>query len=1182
MKKPSRKAKDFRGTVRRLLRYLKPEWPKLAAVFCFAAASTWFTVRAPKIAGDAVNQLTDGFIAKSTVNAVDKIQKKADPAVRSMLGKLETARKEAARKADTTVETEFKKQMDAQKQKAYADAEKTAGEAVEKKFQQEVRQKKQQVLSEAEKVADEAALEQFRKAVDQKRNQAYASAAEAADLAAEREFQKTLDSKRLEAYGKARAAADSMAEAEFQKEVDARKQEALAKARDDADKAVEKEFQRQVSLKKRQALSSAKKEAKKAVRQKFSEIVSSKKREAYAKAKTAADEAVEAEFQKQLEDRKQKAYADAVAAVDMLDAPPAVRKAAEEKAKAEVDEEFRKQKPYFDAQLEQAKEQAEETARSKVDEEISKRAGDLQRELEKAEEQAEKQVSDAVNAEFQKQKPALEEKLAQGKKAAEEKARGKVEEELKKQQPDLTKKLREIKKSAEEKAMAQVDEELKKQQPDLAKKLAEIKKMAEGKAKSKVDAEFGKQKPALDARLADAKKMAEEKALKMAESGFADQKDRISALRKAAETKASEKARAAVDTEFRKQKPALDARLADAKSQAEEKVRDAVEKAALKEAGATESQMKALREVASIPYLGEISGSRQKADAVDKIFGLLEQLPPKYAEKLPTVSKSNLDKGAGDVRKYGGTIPFDEIGKTLRKLILAFAFSAVCMFLTHYLMSGVAQRTVNILRGEVDDKLSRLPLRFFDSHATGDILSRMTNDIDTISSTLQQSLTQIVISAFQIIGYTWMMFSINTVLTLIVLATLPLYLLSSASILGRSQKYYSSQQKNLGKLSGHTEEMFSGHTVVKAYGLERKSIQKFQNMNQSLYESARRAQFLSGILMPLMNFVGNVGYVLIAVIGGIFVTKDYINLGDIVSFVSYSKMFSQPMVMTANIANVIQSAVACAERVFEVLDEKEEKPDPEDAVSLENPEGNIRFIHVRFRYLEDVPLIEDMNLDVRQGDTVAIVGPTGAGKTTLVNLLMRFYEISGGKITFDGVDIRRIRRGNLRTMFGMVLQDTWLFHGTIRENIAYGREDASDEEIERAAKAAYADHFIRSLPDGYDTVLNTDASNLSQGQRQLLTIARAILADPAVLILDEATSSVDTRTEVLIQKAMGVLMKGRTNFVIAHRLSTVRDAKMILVMVHGAIVEKGTHRSLLQKGGFYAKLYNSQFAGKEI
>jgi ABC-type multidrug transport system fused ATPase/permease subunit len=405
---------------------------------------------------------------------------------------------------------------------------------------------------------------------------------------------------------------------------------------------------------------------------------------------------------------------------------------------------------------------------------------------------------------------------------------------------------------------------------------------------------------------------------------------------------------------------------------------------------------------------------------------------------------------------------------------------------------------------------------------------------------------------------------------------------STALIAKKSQKYFAAQQKELGKLSGHVEEMYTGHKIVKAFGREKDSIEKFEAINENLYDSGWRAQFISGIMFPLMNFISNLGYVGISIVGGLWITKNLLGLGDILAFVQYSRSFTMPIAQTANIANVIQSTIACAERVFEVLDESEEIPDSPNAKVIEFPKGEVRFEHVDFRYKEGIPLIEDMNLDVRPGHTVAIVGPTGAGKTTLVNLLMRFYEINAGKITIDGVDIKDIKRYGLRKMFGMVLQDTWLFNGTIKDNIAYGKQGSTMEEIVRAAKAAHADHFIRTLPDGYNTVLNEEATNISQGQKQLLTIARAIIADPTIMILDEATSSVDTRTEVLIQKAMANLMKGRTSFVIAHRLSTIRDAELILVMNKGRIIEMGNHRDLLAKGGFYAELYNSQFAGQNL
>jgi ATP-binding cassette subfamily B protein len=451
--------------------------------------------------------------------------------------------------------------------------------------------------------------------------------------------------------------------------------------------------------------------------------------------------------------------------------------------------------------------------------------------------------------------------------------------------------------------------------------------------------------------------------------------------------------------------------------------------------------------------------------------------------------------------------------------------------------------------------------------------------VDTVSSTLQQSVTQVITASVTMVGAIVMMLTISPTLMLITLVTLPLSVIVTMMVARRSQKYFAGQQKSLGELNGHVEEMYSGHKIVKAFGHEKRSIERFEESNDQLYEHAWKAQFVSGVIMPAMNFINNLGYVMVSVAGGLFVTQGRIQIGDVQAFITYSRQFTQPIVQTANIANIIQSAVAAAERVFEILDENEESPDAADAVVLTSPRGDVRFEDVSFRYKEETPLIEDMSIDVTQGQTVAIVGPTGAGKTTLVNLLMRFYDVGEGRITVDGVDIRNMPRGDLRTMFGMVLQDTWLFNGTIRDNIAYGRIGATDDEIVRAARAAHADHFIRTLPQGYDTVLNEEASNISSGQMQLLTIARAVLADPAILILDEATSSVDTRTEVQIQKAMKNLMRGRTSFVIAHRLSTIRDADLILVMNEGRIVEQGKHRDLLEQRGFYADLYNSQFTG---
>jgi ATP-binding cassette, subfamily B, multidrug efflux pump len=530
----------------------------------------------------------------------------------------------------------------------------------------------------------------------------------------------------------------------------------------------------------------------------------------------------------------------------------------------------------------------------------------------------------------------------------------------------------------------------------------------------------------------------------------------------------------------------------------------------------------------------------------------------------------------------GAKIDFNYIGHILLILAGLYIISSVFTYMQQYIMAGVAQRTVYKLREEVEAKLARLPLKFFDSRTHGEILSRAVNDMDNISTTLQQSLTQLIISAVTLIGVIILMLTISPLLSLVVLITLPLSLVVTVGIAKRSQRYFAQQQRSLGELNGHVEEMYTGHKIVKAFGREHNSIEEFNKLNDKLYEAGWRAQFVSGVIMPLMMSIGNLGYVFVSVIGGIMVTRGAINIGDVQAFLQYARQFTQPITQLANITNIIQSTIASAERVFELLDEPEEIADETDAKVIEHPEGAVRFEHVKFGYKQDVPLIEDMNIDVRPGHTTAIVGPTGAGKTTLVNLLMRFYDVNGGAILVDGVDIRDLRRGNLRRMFGMVLQDTWLFNGTIRDNIAYGREGATEEEIVQAAKTAQADHFIRTLPDSYNTVLNQEASNLSQGQKQLLTIARAVLADPEILILDEATSSVDTRTELLIQKAMNELMKGRTSFVIAHRLSTIRDADLILVMNHGSIIEQGTHEELLAKNGFYADLYNSQFTGRTL
>lgn len=527
-------------------------------------------------------------------------------------------------------------------------------------------------------------------------------------------------------------------------------------------------------------------------------------------------------------------------------------------------------------------------------------------------------------------------------------------------------------------------------------------------------------------------------------------------------------------------------------------------------------------------------------------------------------------------------IDFKYILNIIFILIGIYVVSAIFNFIQQYIMADVAQKTVYDMRKDINAKLSRLPLKYFDGRTHGEILSRVTNDVDVISSTLQQVLTQLITSVLTLVGIVVMMLTISPMLTLIAFVTLPLSFLATKVIAKQSQKFFARQQKYLGQLSGQVEEMYTGHKIVKVFNHEKQSIDKFNKVNDQLYDAGWKAQFISGIIMPLMIAIGNLGYVFIAILGGIAVIRGKVTIGNIQAFIQYSKEFSHPIVQTSNIANIIQSTIAAAERVFEVLDEAEQIPDQKDLLHLDKPKGDVKFEHIKFGYSEEKILIEDMSIDVKKGQTIAIVGPIGAGKTTLVNLLMRFYEINDGKITVDGIDIRDMERGKLRSLFGMVLQDTWLFKGSIKENIAYGREKATEEEILQAAQVAYADHFIRTLPDGYDTILNEEANNISQGQKQLLTIARAILADPAILILDEATSSVDTRTEIHIQKAMLALMEGRTSFVIAHRLSTIRDADLILVMNQGSIIEKGTHQELLKQDGFYADLYNSQFVGLNL
>ncbi|MBS3198842.1 ABC transporter ATP-binding protein [Turicibacter bilis] len=526
-------------------------------------------------------------------------------------------------------------------------------------------------------------------------------------------------------------------------------------------------------------------------------------------------------------------------------------------------------------------------------------------------------------------------------------------------------------------------------------------------------------------------------------------------------------------------------------------------------------------------------------------------------------------------------IDFSYIWNIVVILIALYVLSAAFSYLQQFIMAGVSQKVVYDLRRDIDEKLARLPLKFFDSHTHGELLSRFTNDVDNISATLQQSITQVITSVTTVVGVLIMMLTISPLLTLISIIVIPLSGILMMMVVKRSQKYFIGQQKKLGELNGHIEEMYTGHNVVKAFGHEKKAINEFDEVNEGLYDVGWRAQFLSGLVMPIINFIGNLGYVLVAVVGGVLVTKGRITVGDIQAFIQYNRQFTQPIAQVAQISNIIQSTVASAERVFELLDEEEVIPEPVNPVKAKADCGAVEFEHVKFGYREDRILINDMNIKAEPGQMVAIVGPTGAGKTTLVNLLLRFYELNGGRILVDDVDITEMNRADLRKKFGMVLQDTWLFNGTIRDNIAYGKKNATEEEIIAAAKAAHADHFIRVLPEGYDTILNEEVSNISQGQKQLLTIARALLADPEIMILDEATSSVDTRTELQIQNAMKTLMKGRTSFVIAHRLSTIREADVILVMKDGDVIETGNHETLMAQNGFYADLYNSQFNQEE-
>jgi ATP-binding cassette, subfamily B, multidrug efflux pump len=581
-----------------------------------------------------------------------------------------------------------------------------------------------------------------------------------------------------------------------------------------------------------------------------------------------------------------------------------------------------------------------------------------------------------------------------------------------------------------------------------------------------------------------------------------------------------------------------------------------------------------------------VTGPKILGHATDLIFnGVIGRRLPEGISKDQAVASLRA-QGQGRIADVvsgtdvvpGHGVDFHALGIVLIGVLLLYVGASMLGLLQGYLLNGVVQRTIFALRSDVEDKLNRLPLRYFDQQPRGEVLSRVTNDIDNIAQSLQQTLSQLLTSLLTVIGVVTLMFVVSPLLALIALVTVPLSMLVTKVIAKRSQKQFIAQWRHTGILNGHIEETYTGHELVKVFGRQPEVQAAFEQSNQDVYVASFKAQFISGIIMPTMMFIGNLNYVVIAVVGGLRVASGSMSLGDVQAFIQYSRQFTQPLTQVASMANVLQSGVASAERVFQLLDEVEEVPDAVAPAQLGQVRGRVVFDDVSFQYEPDRPLIEHLSLVAEPGRTVAIVGQTGAGKTTVVNLIMRFYELDSGRITVDGVDIAQLRRADLRRNFGMVLQDTWLFGGTIRENIAYGDPTAGEERILEAARASFVDRFVRSLPDGYDTLIDEEASNLSAGERQLITIARAFLSDPAVLILDEATSSVDTRTEVLVQHAMAALRSERTSFVIAHRLSTIRDAHLILVMDSGRIVEQGTHSELLSAGGVYADLYAAQFA----
>ena len=582
-----------------------------------------------------------------------------------------------------------------------------------------------------------------------------------------------------------------------------------------------------------------------------------------------------------------------------------------------------------------------------------------------------------------------------------------------------------------------------------------------------------------------------------------------------------------------------------------------------------------------------VIGPKILGNATNLIFeGIIGKQLPAGVTKDQVVAALNAKGDTGQANLIAGMnvvpgqgIDFTQLGHVLLGVLVLYVIASVCMWAQAYVLNGVVQRTSLRLRRDVEEKLHRLPLSYFDTVPRGELLSRVTNDIDNVQMSMQQTFSQLLTSVLTLVGVLSMMIWISWLLALVALVSVPLSIVVTALIAKRSQPLFIEQWSQTGHLNATIEEVYTGHALVKVFGHQTEAEDEFATRNDKLYKASAGAQFLSGIIMPAIQFIGNLNYVFIAVIGGLKVASGSLSLGDVQAFIQYSRQFSQPLTQVASMSNLLQSGVASAERVFELLDAEEQKPDPEQPTRIENPDGRVTFEDVSFRYLPDTPLIENLSLVAAPGQSVAIVGPTGAGKTTLVNLIMRFYEIGSGRITLDGIDTAEMTRDDLRDEIGMVLQDTWLFGGTIRDNIAYGRPGATEEEIVEAAKAAYVDRFVRGLPDGYDTIIDDEGSNLSSGERQLITIARAFLSAPSLLILDEATSSVDTRTEVLVQKAMTRLRSDRTSFVIAHRLSTIRDAHLILVMEHGKIVEQGTHDELLERQGAYYDLYNAQFVG---